>query len=82
MFDRIPDITAQRALLKPEAVAFRDLVRGTTFTYRELEARVRSLAGLLLAEGVAEAVVGGAEVGAAATMAEVAEAAEEGAQEA
>jgi fatty-acyl-CoA synthase len=54
MFDRIPDITAQRALLKPEAVAFRDLVRGTTFTYRELEARVRSLAGLLLAEGVAE----------------------------
>ena len=54
MFDRIPDITAQRALLKPEAVAFRDLVRGTALTYRELEARVRSLAGLMRAEGVGE----------------------------
>ena len=54
MFDSIPDITAQRALLKPEAVAFRDLGRGTSLTYRELEARVRSLAGLLRADGVAE----------------------------
>ena len=54
MFDGIPDITAQRALLKPEAVAFRDLGRGTSLTYRELETRVRSLAGLLRADGVAE----------------------------
>ena len=54
MFDRIPDITAQRALLEPAAVAFRDLARGTRLTYLELETRVRSLAGLLCAEGVAE----------------------------
>ena len=54
MFERIPDITAQRARLKPDAVAFRDLVRGTTLTYRELEDRVRSLAGFLRAERVGE----------------------------
>jgi fatty-acyl-CoA synthase len=54
MFDQIPDITAQRALLKPDAVAFRDLARGTTLTYHELEINVRSLAGFLRAEGVGE----------------------------
>ncbi|HSN52708.1 MAG TPA: AMP-binding protein [Woeseiaceae bacterium] len=54
MFDRIPDITAQRALLKPDAIAFRDLARGTSLTYAELEDNVRSLAGLLRAQGVAE----------------------------
>ena len=54
MFDRIPDITAQRALLKPDAVAFRDLVRGTSLTYLELEENTRSLAGFLGAEGVGE----------------------------
>lgn len=54
MFDQIPDITAQRAMLKPDAVAFRDLVRGTTLTYRELEAHVQSIAGFLRAEGVGE----------------------------
>ncbi len=54
MFDQIPDITAQRALLEPDAVAFRDLVRGTTLTYRELDARVQSLAGFLRADGVGE----------------------------
>lgn len=52
MFDRIPDITAQRAMLKPDAVAFRDLVRGTTLTYRELEDNVQTLAGLLHSAGV------------------------------
>ena len=54
MFDRIPDITAQRAMLKPDAVAFRDLVRGTSLTYVELENNVCSLAGLLRAHGVGE----------------------------
>ena len=54
MFDRIPDITAQRALLKPDAVAFRDLERGTALTYRQLERNVQSLAGFLLARGVVE----------------------------
>ena len=54
MFDRIPDITAQRALLKPEAIAFRDLARGTSLTYAALENNVRSLAGLLRAQGVGE----------------------------
>ncbi|HSM30476.1 MAG TPA: AMP-binding protein [Woeseiaceae bacterium] len=54
MFDRIPDITAQRAMLKPDAVAFRDLARGTTLTYLELEKNVQSLAGFLHAGGVGE----------------------------
>ena len=54
MFDQIPDITAQRALLKPDAIAFRDLDRGTTLTYRELERNTCLLAGFLRAEGVGE----------------------------
>jgi len=54
MFDQIPDITAQRALLKPDAIAFRDLARGTTLTYRELEQNTRLLAGVLRAESVGE----------------------------
>ena len=54
MFDRIPDITAQRALLKPDGVAFRDLVRGTSLTYRELEGNAQSIAGLLYSGGVGE----------------------------
>ncbi len=54
MFDRVPDITAQRALLKPDAVAFRDLASGTTLTYRQLEHNVQSLAGFLYASGVGE----------------------------
>ena len=54
MFDQIPDITAQRAMLKPEGVAFRDLDRGTSLTYRQLEENVRSLAGFLRSEGVGE----------------------------
>jgi fatty-acyl-CoA synthase len=52
MFDRIPDITAQRAMLKPDAIAFRDLARGTTLNYLELENNVQSIAGFLRAEGV------------------------------
>lgn len=54
MFDRIPDISAQRAMLKPEAIAFRDLARGTTLTYRQLEQNVRSIAGFLRNGGVGE----------------------------
>ena len=54
MFDRIPDITAQRAMLNPDAIAFRDLARGTTLTYQELENNVQSLAGLLRSTGVGE----------------------------
>ena len=54
MFDRIPDITAQRALLKPDAVAFRDLTHGTSLTYRQLEDNVQLLSGFLRAEGVGE----------------------------
>ena len=54
MFDRIPDITAQRAMLKPDAVAFRDLALGITLTYRQLEHNVQLLAGFLRAGGVGE----------------------------
>jgi fatty-acyl-CoA synthase len=53
MFDLIPDISAQRAQLKPDAVAFRDLTRGTSLTYAELESNVQLAAGLFAANGVA-----------------------------
>ena len=53
MFEQIPDITAQRAQLKPDAIAFRDLVRGTRLTYAELEANAQRVAGIFEAEGVA-----------------------------
>ena len=52
MFDQIPDITAQRAQLKPDAIAFRDLERGTQLTYAELERNVQHIAGYLDANGV------------------------------
>ena len=52
MFDRIRDISAQRAMLKPDAVAFRDLARGTTLTYLELENNVQMLAGFLRSAGI------------------------------
>jgi fatty-acyl-CoA synthase len=47
MFEQIPDITAQRARLRPDAIAFRDLVRRTELTYRELEDNTQHAAGLL-----------------------------------
>ena len=53
MFELIPDITAQRAQLKPDATAFRDLTRGTSVTYAELEANVQRVAGMFAANGVA-----------------------------
>ena len=52
MFEQIPDITAQRARLGPDRVAFRDLVRGTELTYESLEANVQQAAGLLSSLGV------------------------------
>jgi len=55
MFDRIPDITSQRARLKPHATAFRDLLRGTTLSYAELDHNVRQLAGYLRSLGVGQA---------------------------
>ena len=54
MFDRIPDITAQRARLKPDAVAFRDLQYGTTLSYAQLENNAQHAAGLLQDYGVGE----------------------------
>ena len=53
MFELIPDITAQRAQLKPDATAFRDLTLGTSLTYAELEANVQRVAGVFAANGVA-----------------------------
>jgi fatty-acyl-CoA synthase len=53
MFELVPDITAQRAQLKPEAVAFRDLRTGALLTYAELEANTQRVAGLLAESGVA-----------------------------
>jgi len=52
MFDRIPDITSQRARLKPAATAFRDLVRDTSLSYAELDRNVRQLAGFLVSRDV------------------------------
>lgn len=53
MFELIPDITAQRAQLTPDATAFRDLARGTSLSYAGLEAHVQGVAGVLEANGVA-----------------------------
>ena len=50
----IPDLTAKRAQLSPESVAFRDLVRGTSLNYRELDDRARRAAGLLTNRGVSQ----------------------------
>lgn len=52
MFENIPDITAQRARLDPEAIAFRDLVSGASLTYAELDRNACLAAGLLTARGV------------------------------
>jgi fatty-acyl-CoA synthase len=52
MFELIPDITAQRAQLKPDAIAFRDLVSGAKLSYSQLEANVQRVAGLFQANGV------------------------------
>jgi fatty-acyl-CoA synthase len=52
MFEQIPDITAQRAQLTPDAIAFRDLVRGSTRSYAELETNAQRAAGLLSNLGV------------------------------
>ena len=52
MFEQIPDLMAQRAQLKPDATAFRDLVRGTELTYAEFESNTRRAAGVLSDAGV------------------------------
>jgi fatty-acyl-CoA synthase len=52
MFEQIPDITAQRARLNPDATAFRDLARGTELSYAGLETNARRAAGLLGNAGV------------------------------
>ncbi|MGI9224133.1 MAG: class I adenylate-forming enzyme family protein [Woeseiaceae bacterium] len=52
MFELVPDITAQRAQLKPDATAFRDLTSGTSLTYAGLEANVQRVAGVFLANGI------------------------------
>jgi fatty-acyl-CoA synthase len=52
MFEQIPDITAQRAQLTPDAIAFRDLVRGSTRSYAELETSAQRAAGLMSSLGI------------------------------
>ena len=46
------DITAKRAALTPDAVAFEDLATGEHATYRELDERAARAAGLLAARAV------------------------------
>lgn len=52
MINHLPDITAKRATLSPDATAFSDLRSVQSLTYRELDRRARCGAGLLLARGV------------------------------
>lgn len=53
MFTAIPDITAKRAELAPDRIAFRDLARATSFTYRQLDDHAARAAGRLMrARGV------------------------------
>ena len=48
----IPDITAKRAELAPDGLAFRDLATGLSLTYRELDENASRAAGLLRHRGV------------------------------
>lgn len=50
----IPDISARRAALTPERVAFEDVASGRTVTYAEFDARAARAAGLLASRGVGE----------------------------
>ena len=50
----IPDITAKRAELKPDATALRDLTLGTSLSYKELDDNARRAAGLLASKGVGQ----------------------------
>ncbi len=47
MIAHIPDISAKRASLTPNKIAFRDLISGLTWSYAELDRRVGLAAGLL-----------------------------------
>ena len=52
MITHLPDITAKRASLSPDATVLRDLISGKTLTYLELDRRACRAAGLLLSCGV------------------------------
>lgn len=52
MTSHVPDISAKRAALTPDATAFRDLVSGYSCTYAEFERRACCAAGLLDDRGV------------------------------
>jgi fatty-acyl-CoA synthase len=50
----IPDITAKRAALAPNAIAFEEPATGRTLTYAELDVRAAQAAALLHARGIRE----------------------------
>jgi len=52
MITHLPDITAKRASLSPDATVLRDLISGNALTYLELDRRACRAAGLLLSRRV------------------------------
>lgn len=48
----IPDLTAKRAALSPDATALRDVVLNVALSYRELDEHAAKAAGMLAARGV------------------------------
>jgi fatty-acyl-CoA synthase len=49
----IPDITAKRAVLSPDAIAFEEVATGRVLTYAELDVRASRAASLLQKRGIA-----------------------------
>ncbi|HEX8442687.1 MAG TPA: AMP-binding protein [Allosphingosinicella sp.] len=52
MIDQIPDITAKRAELSPNSVAFEEVATGRVWSYGQLDHRAGQLASLLAARGI------------------------------
>ena len=54
MIGELPDITAKRAALAPDATAFEEIATGRTLSYAELDRRACQAAALIAAYGVGE----------------------------
>jgi fatty-acyl-CoA synthase len=52
MIDELPDITAKRARLSPDAIAFEELQTGRSLTYAMLDCRAAQAASMLASRGI------------------------------
>jgi fatty-acyl-CoA synthase len=53
VIEDVPDLTAKRAELAPQAIAFEEVATGRTLTYAELDRRAGQAASLLASRGIA-----------------------------